>query len=312
MEPRHLRQLAEIIDLGSLSLAAKSLNVSQPTLSRNIKSLEASIGAPVLQRGRYGVTPTHIGAALAREGRSIREALRQADLDLGHWKSGLDGRLRIGVGTMLAHSLMPKFLAQIGRTRWKVALRIDVEGPDRLIDRVRSGGLDAAIVQIEPYFSKEGLSQITLFEDKRAYYAGVRHPLAQKKSIGRKDIAKALHVTIGAFARRRPAATKGLPEDIGEGPRIELSGDVVIALHLLATGNYIAALPQFIMEHLCDDRKFVRLAYRGAMPSRTLSVWYREDMGGHPLIKDFCRRLVKYVTALRSGSGAESGSADFS
>ena len=101
MEPRYLRQLAEIIDLGSLSLAAKSLNVTQPTLSRNIKSLEALIGAPVLQRGRYGVTPTAIGAALAREGRSIRDALRQADLDLGHWKGGLAGRLKIGVGTML-------------------------------------------------------------------------------------------------------------------------------------------------------------------------------------------------------------------
>jgi molybdenum-dependent DNA-binding transcriptional regulator ModE len=83
MEPRYLRQLAEIIDLGSLSLAAKSLNVSQPTLSRNIKSLEALIG--------YGVTPTHIGAALGREGRAIREALRQAELDLGRWKGGLDG-----------------------------------------------------------------------------------------------------------------------------------------------------------------------------------------------------------------------------
>jgi DNA-binding transcriptional LysR family regulator len=90
-EPRYLRQLAEIIDLGSLSLAAKSLNVSQPTLSRNIKSLEALIGAPVLRRGRYGVTPTHIGAALGREGRAIREALRQAELDLGRWKGGLDG-----------------------------------------------------------------------------------------------------------------------------------------------------------------------------------------------------------------------------
>ena len=149
----------------SLSLAAKSLNVSQPTLSRNIKSLEALIGAPVLRRGRYGVTPTHIGAALGREGRAIREALRQAELDLGRWKGGLEGRLRIGVGTMLAHSLVPRFLAQVATTRWRVALRIDVEGPDSLIDRVRARELDAAIVQNEPFFSKEGLTQITLFEE---------------------------------------------------------------------------------------------------------------------------------------------------
>ena len=300
MEPRYLRQLAEIIDLGSLSLAAKSLNVSQPTLSRNIKSLEALIGAPVLQRGRYGVTPTHIGAALAREGRSIRDALRQADLDLGHWKGGLDGRLRIGVGTMLAHSLMPRFLAHVGGTRWNVAMRIDVEGANRLIERVRSLDLDAAIVQIEPYFSKEGLRQITLFEDKRAYYAGERHPLAGKKFVTTKDIARSLHITVGAFSDQRRASLGNSTVNTGNGPTIELSGDVAIALHLLTTGAYIAALPEFVMEHLCDERRFIRLAFQGEMPSRTLSIWHREDMGGHPLIKDLCRRLVRYISALRA------------
>jgi DNA-binding transcriptional LysR family regulator len=302
MEPRYLRQLAEIIDLGSISLAAKSLNVTQPTLSRNIKSLEAMIGAPVLQRGRYGVTPTAIGSALARDGRAIRDALRQADLHLGHWKGGLDGRLRIGVGTMLAHSLMPKFLAQMKGTRWKVALRIDVEGPDRLIDRVRARDLDAAIVQIDPYFPKEGLTQIMLFEDKRSYYAGPQHPLSQKRSVTEKDIAKALHVSVGAFYDRHPTPFEIDDTSGDEGPRIELSGDVSIALHLLATNSYIAALPDFVMQHIIDQRQFVRLPYRGAMPSRMLSIWHNEEIGGHPLLKDFCRRFAGFVAGLRPTS----------
>ena len=312
MEPRYLRQLAEIIDLGSISLAAKSLNVSQPTLSRNIKSLEALIGAPVLRRGRYGVTPTHIGAALGREGRAIREALRQAEFDLGRWKGGLDGRLRIGVGTMLAHSVVPRFLAQVGSARWRVALRIDVEGPDSLINRVRSRELDAAIVQIEPFFSKEGLTQITLFEDKRAYYAGPRHPLAQKELVSRRDIAKALHIIVGAPTQSQASGYVRFAEGLGEGLQIELAGDVSIALHLLATGNYIAALPQFVMEHLCDERRFVRLAYRGEMPSRVLSIWYKEDMAGQPLIKDFCSRLIRYVAELRATPPAHPSTAGFS
>lgn len=308
MEPRYLRQLAEIIDLGSLSLAARSLNVTQPTLSRNIKSLEASIGAPLLKRGRYGVTPTAVGAALAREGRSIRDAMRQADLNLGYWRSGLEGRLKIGVGTMLAHSVMPRFLAEMGGSIWNVALRIEVEGPDRLIDRLRSRDLDVAIVQIEPYFPKEGLTQIMLFEDRRGYFAGARHPLARKKSVTSKDISRAQHVTVGAFSERRGASLMDPRSGKIGRLRIELSGDASIALHLLATGAYIAELPEFVMQQLCDERQFVRLAYHGEMPSRTLSIWHREDMGGHPLIKDFCRRFSGYVAALRDkeGSGAKS------
>jgi DNA-binding transcriptional LysR family regulator len=181
-----------------------------------------------------------------------------------------------------------------------VALRIEVEGADRLIDRVRSRELDAAIVQIEPYFAKEGLTQIVLFEDKRAYYVGTRHPLARKKAVGRSDIERASHVTVGAFYERRATSLAASAAGAGRGLQIELSGDVSIALHLLSTGIYVAALPEFVMQHLCDARQFVRLPFRGAMPSRTLSVWHREDMGGQPLIKEFCRRFTGYLASLRT------------
>jgi DNA-binding transcriptional LysR family regulator len=299
MDPRYLRRLAEIIDLGSLSLAAASLGVSQPTLSRNIRSLEARVGAPVLRRGRYGVTPTAVGAALAREGRSIRDTLQQADLDLRHWKGGLDGRLRIGAGTMLAHSLVPRFVEHVANDGWNVALRIDVERADRLVDRVRSRELDVAIVQIDPHFPKEGLRQVTLVEDRRAYYAGERHPLARKKVVTAKDIAKCRLVTVGAFWTHHAAGAEPAA-DRASGLTVELSGDVAVALHLLSTGKYVAALPGFVMDYLCDGRRFVRLGYRGAMPSRALSIWHRDDMGGRPLIKEFCSRMTAYVAALQA------------
>jgi len=120
-----------------------------------------------------------------------------------------------------------------------------------------------------------------------------------------------LHITVGAFAGRRSSGSGNFTEDARDGPRIEVSGDVAIALHLLTTGRYIAALPRFVMEHLCDERRFIRLAYHGEMPSRTLSIWYREDLGGHPLIKDFCRRLVAYVSTLRAEPSTKSGIADY-
>lgn len=301
MEPNHLRQLAEVIDLGSLSLAAKSLNVSQPTLSRNIRSLEALIGAPVLKRGRYGVTPTLIGQVLARDGRAIRDALMNAGQELGHWKGGLQGRLRVGVGTMLAHSLMPRFLNDSRFTAWNVSLNIEVERPNRLIERVRSRGLDMALVEIDPYFPKEELTQVSLFEDKRAFYAGECHPLARRKMLTAEEIGRAPQILVGAYDEYRRMQTNLPATSAGRRQRVELTGDVAIALHLLATGNYIAVLPEFVMTHLCDDRKFVRLRFNETMPSRTLSVWHRSDMAGHPLIKTFCRLFLDFVIKLKSG-----------
>lgn len=277
-------------------MAAKSLGVSQPTLSRNVKSLEALVGAPLLKRGRYGVTPTLIGELLARDGRAIRDALSNAGHELEHWKGGLEGRLRIGVGTMLAHSLMPEFLLDPPTVNWKVVLKVEVEGPDRLIERVLAGSLDMALVEIAPYFPREELTQVALFEDKRAYYAGERHPLAKRKNVSANDISMAQHVRVGAYGDDRRYAIRDPSAPDVSRQRIELTGDVGIALHLLASGGYIALLPEIVMAHLSDDRKFVRLPYSGPLASRTLAIWHRADMAGHPLIKTFCRLFTAFVS----------------
>lgn len=298
MEPQFLRQLAEVIDLGSLSLAARSLNVSQPTLSRNIKSLEALVGAPVVRRGRYGVTPTAVGELLAREGRSIRAALRQVQLDISNWQQGLDGRLHIGVGTMLAHSLMPRFLSKTDIEDWNVVLRIDVESADKLLERVRERFLDVAVIEFGAVFAKDGLTQISLLEDRRAFFVGETHPLANSETISEQDLVDASHITVGSFSTDFDFFS--VPLARRRGPLIEMSGDVAIALNLLATGRYVAALPEFVMEHLCDPRRFKRLPYSGRMPSRSLSIFHRAEMSGHPLIKGFCNRFEKFVRSLRT------------
>lgn len=295
MEPRFLRQLAEIIDLGSVTLAAKSLNVSQPTLSRNIKSLEALVKAPLLNRGPLGVTPTAVGELLAKEGRAIRDSLRQVEVNLVNWHGSLQGRLHIGSGVMLAHSVMPIFLDQVAASGWNAGLRIEVQSADRLIDRVRSGILDAAVVEFGPLLSREGLIETPLLDDPRAFYVGATHPLADLTSVSTAQIVASRHITVGSFLDDRFAPVSKATMQSGNGPYIELSGDLGMALHLLSTGRFIAMLPQFVMANLCDDRTFKRLAYRGRLPSKQLSIWHRSELAGHALVGEFVTRFRRFV-----------------
>ena len=60
---------AEIIDCGSFTRAAEALNVTQPTLTRTIQHLESLTGAPLLKRGRHGVTPLRDDGARLRRSR---------------------------------------------------------------------------------------------------------------------------------------------------------------------------------------------------------------------------------------------------
>ena len=60
IDPRHLMQLTAIVNAGSYSEAAKRMGLTQPALSRNMRILEKTVGARVLERGRNGVTPTEV------------------------------------------------------------------------------------------------------------------------------------------------------------------------------------------------------------------------------------------------------------
>lgn len=61
MDPRHLTQLAVILDKGTLTGAAHSLLLTQSTLTRNMATLEMQAGEPLFQRSRFGVRSTPWG-----------------------------------------------------------------------------------------------------------------------------------------------------------------------------------------------------------------------------------------------------------
>jgi DNA-binding transcriptional LysR family regulator len=112
MELRHLRYFVAVAEAGHFGRAAAALHVSTPTLSEQIRALEAEVGAPLLVRHPRGATTTAAGAALLVEARTVllaagtalREARRAAGID--------DGALRLGLLTG-APPWLPRQLAQI-------------------------------------------------------------------------------------------------------------------------------------------------------------------------------------------------------
>lgn len=60
----HMRSFLAVVETRSLSAAARQLGMSQPTLGRHIRELEAAYGAALFKRGAKGVEPTHAASGL--------------------------------------------------------------------------------------------------------------------------------------------------------------------------------------------------------------------------------------------------------
>src|SRR5215218_9850953 len=105
MTLRQLQYLVTVVDEGSFARAAPALYVSQPTLSQQVRTLEAEVGGPLLERLPRGVRPTAAGeaflpparAALAAAGRARHSARMVLELEAGELEIATVGTVALGL-----------------------------------------------------------------------------------------------------------------------------------------------------------------------------------------------------------------------
>ena len=163
MELRHLRNFLTVVEQRSVSNAASIIRLAQPALSRQLRALEDELGAPLLVRHGWGVTPTPEGEVLAEHARLLLQRAQMARDAVGALSGTPTGRLAIGVPSSMA-MLLPE-LALAARTALpRVRLRL-VEGYSaNLHQRTLAGELDIAILYNEPHLP--ALTRWPLLTDK--------------------------------------------------------------------------------------------------------------------------------------------------
>lgn len=112
---RHLRYFVAVADHLHFRRAAESLFVSQPTLSKQIRSLELQVRASLFHRDRVGVRLTPAGVALLPAARALVEQWDRAAHELRAVATRA-GRLTVGMSTGLSRGLMPAIRARFTAT----------------------------------------------------------------------------------------------------------------------------------------------------------------------------------------------------
>ena len=108
IESRRLRHFLAVFELGSIGQAADKLLLTQPALSKSLRSLEDELGARLFDRTPMGVVATVFGEALAMHAKAIEAQLRSAEAAIGALRGKAKGRVTVGIGPSVAPSLMPQ------------------------------------------------------------------------------------------------------------------------------------------------------------------------------------------------------------
>jgi DNA-binding transcriptional LysR family regulator len=180
-----LRGFCVAADLGSLGRAAVRLHVSQPSLSKRLASLEAKVGAQLLERSSRGVALTAAGRQLYRHARPLLEAADQVgEVMAGIRQTGTVVRLAA------SHSASEAFVAAL-LTRLdaseKLAVELVTANSQVVRGLVSEGRADVGVAASRPnHTPNPGVRETELVDDAIVCGVPPDHPWAAREQVSRK------------------------------------------------------------------------------------------------------------------------------
>ena len=146
MDLKQLEYFVRVAELGSFTRAAQVLGVAQPALSRQVRLLEVELRQNLLTRNGRGATPTEAGQVLLEHGRGILHQVERAREELGRVRSGLSGRVALGlppsVARVLAVPLTRAFRERLPDAQLSISEGLSTAMQENLLN----GRLDIAVL----------------------------------------------------------------------------------------------------------------------------------------------------------------------
>jgi len=145
MEFDDLRTFVAVADTRSVSQAARQLFLTQPVVTRRLQRLENTLGSTLVDRRRRPVRLTPAGYDVLERCRRVLQSVREVQATVTP-DGALAGELKIGVAHALTEITLTEPLDLLRKKFSKVELRLTTGWSRGLLEQVRSGALDAAVI----------------------------------------------------------------------------------------------------------------------------------------------------------------------
>ncbi len=293
LDPKHLAQLSVIVEAGSFQMAADRLALTQPALSRNMRTLEARLGTVVFQREGRRSVPNALGLKLARSGLAIRIAEEQAGNYASLAATGSAGELRIGAPPIVAGRFLTSALSRfmIDNPNCRVELRTGLV--HELRSMLERGQIDVVFGPQNLANPVEGLEFTPLIDDRVGIMCRKDHPLTQKRAIMAPDLMSQtwLAHSRGSLLRQQTEAAM-IASGIHHMHIVCETDSIRSALEIVANTDLITSMPMESTRTYLED-KLAFLPFDHPQFHRPLGAICRSNASANPVLGNFLAKLVQ-------------------
>lgn len=183
VETRHLRYFVAVAEALSFTKAAEKLRLAQPSLTRQVRNLEAEIGVRLLDRSNNRVVLTGEGHQFLFDSRKILALAAESIAAVQRMNRGESAGLNIGYVANIHYGLLPTTLAAFRQLRPGIALNLFDMTSAEQFGALDSGKIDLGFVGIRPSHSSLALLYECVAHDTMLLAVPSRHPLAEKATV---------------------------------------------------------------------------------------------------------------------------------
>lgn len=173
----------------SFTRAARRCHTVQSALSHQVARLETELGAPLFERTSRRVRLTPAGEAFVRQAHVALEAARRIPEEVAAATGQVRGQLTIGTISALGDIDIVALIAQFHARHPQVEVRLSQSGSEELLERLRQGRLDVALVGLWQGEKVDGVASLRVAKERLVALLPPGHPLASRKRLTLEHLA---------------------------------------------------------------------------------------------------------------------------
>ena len=274
MNIRDLKYFVAVAETEHFSKAADQCFVSQPTLSMQLKKLEAELNVQLFERTSKRVLITDVGKKILEKAQHILNDIDVLKQIAEMAQDAYSGRIRIGIIPTMGPYLLPCLMPKIQEKYPNLELILYEDKTEIILEKLRQGALDTIILALP--IEDQGLVTKKLFIEP--FYAAIpkAHQLAKKKILAITDLENENLLLLGeghCFREQALAACRFSGAHLKSGFQ---ATSLETLRHMVAAGVGVTLLPQMMVDTIPKDTDIVILPFSDPVPSRQVGMLWRE------------------------------------
>jgi DNA-binding transcriptional LysR family regulator len=285
MEIKHLQYFMEVTRTGSFTRAADKLYITQPAISRVIKSLEDELEMPLFIRSRKQLALTEAGRVLYEHAAVFEAQFQQLKTELDNLVTLKKGHIRIGLPSIVNSFFFSRLIASFHQEYPKITFELIEDGSKRIEEKVLNNLLDFGVVVLRE--KHDLFDYYTFVRDELKLVVPSSHSLAHKQEAALEELKEEDFIMFNQdFALRDrfvAACDKAgfTPKIISETSQLDFIEEMV------ASGLGITLLPESTYTELTMDVQAISLT-RPSIDWNLAMIWKKEERPSQ-VVKEFIR-----------------------